>query len=95
MKGLLLYADMGGMIALTASGELIFCPWDSETVAPVEAALWVDVALASAAKRYPELSDLLPERPTESTICPICNGSGWRMDGRTFCGRCRGLGWLK
>jgi hypothetical protein len=90
-----IYGDLGGTIAVTDSGELVLYNWESQTVAPVEEDLWVDVARASLVRHYPEFIDLLPERPMHSTVCSNCGGSGWMMQGRLFCRRCRGLGWLE
>jgi hypothetical protein len=92
--GLLVYGDLGGVLALAPVGELVSYNDETETVSPLQESLWQDVALASLAKRYPDFRDLLPERPAEAPICPNCSGSGWMMDGRLFCRRCRGLGWL-
>jgi hypothetical protein len=94
-NGLPVYGDLGGVIALTASGEFVVYDSNAETVTPVEEGLWADIALASLGKHYPDLHDLLPARPADAAVCPNCGGSGWTMDGRLFCGRCRGLGWLE
>jgi hypothetical protein len=95
INGLPVYGDLGGVIALTLSGEFVLYNPESETVTPVEDALWVEVALASLGRHYPELRDLLPERPAGAAVCPNCSGSGWLLDGRLFCRRCRGLGWIE
>jgi hypothetical protein len=94
-NGLLAYGSMGAVIALTAAGELVLYDDETQTVSSLEQGLWQDVAMASLAKLYPDLCDLLPERPAHASDCPDCSGTGWRMDGRLFCGRCRGLGWLE
>lgn len=94
-NGLPVYGDLGGLIALTVAGEFVLYNPESETVTPVEEHLWIDVALASLCKHYAELRDLLPGRPAHAAVCPNCSGSGWMMDGRLFCRRCRGLGWLE
>jgi len=94
-NGLPVYGDVGGIIAVTLSGELVLYNSESEAVTPVQEELWVDVALASLGKHYPELGELLPARPAHASVCPNCSGSGWMMDGRLFCRRCRGLGWVE
>ena len=94
-KGLPVYGDLGGVIALTLSGDFVLYDPESETVTPVEDALWIDVALASLSQHYPELRALLPERSASAAVCPNCSGSGWLMDGRLFCRRCRRLGWIE
>ena len=86
---------MGGVIALTLSGEFVLYNPESDAVAPVRDRLWNDVGLASLGRQYPDLGELLPRRPVHSSICPNCSGSGWMMDGRLFCPMCRGSGWLE
>jgi hypothetical protein len=88
------YADMGGVIALTSSGEFESYNPEAEVVAPVHEDVWNDVGLASLGREYPDLRELLPVRPAQASVCPNCSGSGWMMDGRLFCRMCRGLGWL-
>jgi hypothetical protein len=95
IKGLLVYGDLGGVIALTLSGEFVGCDHELESVTTVREQLWIDVALASLGKHYPDLRGLLPDRPAQAPVCPNCSGSGWMMDGRLYCARCRGLGWLE
>ena len=92
--GLPVYGDLGGIIALTLTGEFVLYDDETETVMPVTERLWQDVALASLAKHYLDLRELLPDRPAHASVCPNCSGSGWMMDGRLFCRRCRGLGWV-
>jgi hypothetical protein len=86
---------MGGVIALSTTGEFVLYDPERGTVNPVRDELWLDVALASLGKKYPDLRDLLPTRPESSVICPNCSGSGRTMDGRLFCGKCRGFGWIE
>jgi hypothetical protein len=94
-NGLPVYGDLGGVIALTLSGEFVLYGDNSDTVAPVQESLWEDVALASLGKHYPDLRELLPDRPADATVCPNCSGTGWMMGGRLFCRMCRGLGWVE
>ena len=93
--GLPVYGDLGGTITLTPQGEVLMYDEESETVTAVTERMWQDVALASLAKWYPDLQDLLPTRPEAALGCPNCSGSGWMMDGRLFCRLCRGLGWIE
>jgi hypothetical protein len=94
-NGLPVYGDLGGVIALTPGGELISYSEETDTITPVQEGLWQDVALAYLGRRYPDLRELLPERPAQASACPSCSGSGWMMDGRLFCRLCRGLGWIE
>jgi hypothetical protein len=50
------------------------------------------LAFVIAARRYPELSRLLPEKPEASHLCELCNGTGWHI--LTGCIKCGGLGWI-
>ena len=94
-NGLPVYADMGGVIALTLSGEFVSYDPESDAVTPVRESVWNGVGLASLARQYPDLGELLPVRPSEASVCSNCSGSGWMMDGRLFCRMCQGLGWIK
>ena len=92
-SGLPVYADPGGVIVLTLSGDFVGYGWDSAAVTPVVEDIWIAVALSALGRQYPELRELLPERPDEACPCPDCSGSGWLMNGSLFCGQCRGFGW--
>jgi hypothetical protein len=94
-NGLPAYADLGGVIVLTATGVLLSFSTESKTTSLVEEELWNDVALASLGRLYPDLSEMLPPRPTDASICKHCSGSGWIRNGRLFCRPCRGRGWLE
>jgi hypothetical protein len=55
--------------------------------------------LQLAARRCPELTELMPHRGTDDTACPGCGGSGQlTRGGRAFegvwCEQCSGLGWI-
>ncbi|BEL04641.1 hypothetical protein Q0Z83_028320 [Actinoplanes sichuanensis] len=56
-----------------------------------------DLAYVQAARRFPELRHLMPERRPGTRTCPQCGGSGVVVlaDGRTvFCGPpCNSRGW--
>ena len=60
-----------------------------------EAARWGGVTLGTG--RYPEVAQLLPDRPPGAKTCRVCDGSGYiRRDitGRgVVCPECGGLGW--
>jgi hypothetical protein len=58
------------------------------------------MALVYGVKRYPWLSELLPERPVDSADCEACQGKGQVLvEGSIppgmgiLCQRCNGLGW--
>ena len=94
-KCLPVYGDLSGTIVLSMSGELFFCDGESETISPLDEVLWKNVALVSLVEKYPDLSELLPVRPSHASMCPTCSGMGKVMDGRLFCGMCGGLGWVE
>jgi hypothetical protein len=62
-------------------------------VRALEDATWVLPALVTGAKRYPELSVLLPQRPANAIDC-ACRDHPLLASGKVLCGRCGGLGWL-
>jgi hypothetical protein len=94
-KCLPVYTDLSGTIVLSTSGELFFCDGESQTVTPLGETLWRRVAIISLIEKYPDLSELLPVRPSHASICPICSGAGKLMNGRLFCGNCGGAGWIE
>jgi hypothetical protein len=56
-------------------------------------------ALVWGTERYPSLATLIPERPKDSSECPLCNGAGEYEVGRhskqtAICVCCGGLGWV-
>ena len=96
-----LWADIGGAILLRPDGTVLELEWDqpSERVPrELEAPSW-SLALVAGAERYPWLADLLPQRPTDATSCPDCEGKGRRRynepqpGGLIYCATCDGLGW--
>ncbi|MBW3563355.1 MAG: L,D-transpeptidase family protein [Acidobacteria bacterium] len=57
------------------------------------------MALCQGAKRYPELTDLLPKRPDDAQTCEFCDGSGLANDlpehlRESIVCFCGGLGWI-
>jgi hypothetical protein len=91
--GLPVYADLGGILAITP--DLQVKAYDPETrrVSDVTDATWRRVALVSASEKYSDLAGLHPPRPTDATNCMACGGSG-RQIARAFCRACGGLGWV-
>ena len=49
------------------------------------------LSLGAAAKKWPELHELIPQRPISAVDCSFCNGVG-SIDG-ALCGSCGALGW--
>jgi hypothetical protein len=88
------YADLGGVLAITADGEVFRFDPEADEVSVIDDERWRKVALARASRRFPELSGLKPSRPLLSTTCPQCDGQGIIL-GDIECGNCFGVGWLE
>jgi len=95
-----LYGDMGGSLALRPDLEIIAIPDDPRERMHVETdPLWRTVALVRGSKRFPQLAELIPKRPSDADTCPSCNGTGIftipEMPALKNLGcSCGGLGWL-
>ncbi len=93
-----LSGDMGGVIALTKSGDIVCLSWEGD-VGPLDDVRTRDVALAVGCKRFPFLERFLPRREPMDPTCPVCEGSGVEpltanvgLEGIVcWCG---GLGWI-
>ena len=88
------YSDWSGSLAVTPDGEVLFYDSESGQVTPVTDDAWSIVAAVSAAQKYPDLRDMLPDRPPTAKSCGVCSGTGRQMPGKAFCGKCSGLGWI-
>lgn len=87
------HADMGGALVVTAEGDVI--QYDFETGATTRPdENWKVLGLAKAARRFPELRNLAPEKPTDAVRCRSCAGAG-TMPGNTDCATCWGTGWIR
>jgi hypothetical protein len=101
-QALPLLLDTGGLYGLRPSGEVVSVSWDSDQEPEIEEdRRTIDIALAQGAKRYPELSALLPNRSPDAPTCPMCGGDGVPLSvannpalrGGIGCW-CGGLGWI-
>lgn len=94
-----LASDMGGLYALTRSGEILEFEWDNiNPLRSVHDPRLVNVALFQGAARYPELTSLLPQRPDDALPCGACHGTGKvhlpeHLQDKVVC-YCGGAGWL-
>jgi len=98
VDGMLLYGTIGHAAYLRPDGSV----WYQVTAEASEATTdeWqvasyierID-ALVIATKRYPELLELLPLRPSDVPNCGMCKGSG-RVVAEMNCTTCGGLGWV-
>jgi hypothetical protein len=91
--GLPVYADLGGILAITPAGQVVSFDHDSGKVSRIDDDRWRTVAWASASRRFPALATLRPARPSAAGTCPSCNGTGVLLATAT-CGKCLGLGWI-
>jgi hypothetical protein len=91
--GVPVYSDIGGTLVVAPNGDVLHFDPDTESVRPVTEDRWRNLALARAAKRFPELVVLAPLRPPDATTCPACGGLGVVL-GSVGCAECTGLGWV-
>ena len=90
-----LYVEWFEIIGLRPDGDVV--SWSTESdypgTRPVEDRyLWL-TSLVDAAKRYPELRPLLPERPAVARDCRCC-AQPLFAEGKVFCPECCALGWV-
>ena len=93
-KGLPVYFDLSGALAFTPDGVLLYFNSESEQAAPMKDDRWFIIAAVSAAEEYPDLREMLPERPLTAKTCSVCSGTGRQFQVKAFCGSCSGLGWI-
>jgi len=92
--GLPIYSDMGGILVLLPDGQVVHFDPDTQSIAPVADKRWRAAALTHAARKFPEISSLIPPRPPDAASCPSCGGTGTMFVNIT-CGICFGLGWVE
>jgi hypothetical protein len=95
-----LFIEMGGVYAITVAGDIVSFSWDNLELPREEHDPRIrNIVLFQGSKKYPELRNLIPERPDDAPICPHCQGTGIESFSAThniegvvcFCG---GLGWI-
>lgn len=95
-NALLLAGNQAFLWALTPSGEMLCLDTDrvSRSTEPETDPRYLYAVIASASERaYPELRELLPEKPSDVKRCPDCVGTGTPPGGSGICS-CGGLGWM-
>jgi len=100
-QGMLLYGTIGHAAYLRDDGSVWFhvaaLSLDTEDDEEYEwqVATGTDRlrALQMGARRYPELLELLPQRPADAVECLRCTGTG-RFLPNVYCHLCGGLGWV-
>ena len=67
---------------------------DPEVIKELDDSFWSRTALALGARKFPELAQLVPNKPPDGLTCDMCAGEGIvRGAGDLIC-RCGGLGWI-
>jgi hypothetical protein len=94
--------DFGGCYALRTDGQIFSFLWDTPyELRPEDDPRIINIVLYQASQRYPELSQLKPQKPPDAQTCPMCKGTGDLFFGKEmenpykniscYCGN---LGWL-
>jgi hypothetical protein len=98
MQALPVSMDVGGGLAFTADGRVLSLDWQTGQVKPTNDESAITRAAVAASEKYPELRELLPDKPPTATTCCICKGTGKVVltpDVTCGCGTCWGLGWVE
>jgi hypothetical protein len=90
--GLPVWSDMGGVLVLMPTTEVVQYDPETGTSAPVHDLRWIHVSLVKAARSHAELVSLAPARPADAVECTQCGGSG-RLFDTLDCSQCMGAGW--
>ena len=90
--GLPVVLYMGGALVISTAGEVFLYDWETHAISPA-ADHDRRIAFIKAARKFPELASLMPERPDWAKTCPQCEGTGSIL-GQYDCGRCDTLGWV-
>ena len=91
-RGVPTYADVGGILVVTPEGDVVSVDLDEDVIRTEADRKWRLLALAIAARSYPELADLAPRRPSTARTCDLCAGTGSILG--LHCGVCSSLGWV-
>src|SRR5262249_31322959 len=90
---------LGWVAALGIRADATLVRWDyeadSDAVRALEDPYWQRMALCQGAKKYPDLSALIPPRPESARDCDgACRGSGNIAIAPHLICQCGGLGWI-
>lgn len=92
--------DMGGVYCIKPDGKIISAIWDdTESWREETDPRICNIAVFQGSKKYPELCELVPERPEDAITCSYCNGSGVepmaiQLNTDNIVCYCGGLGWI-
>ena len=97
-----LVLSWSGGWAIRSDGQIISFSYDEPYDLKVEEdVITRNMVLYRGSLKYPELSDLVPEKPCDATECPGCGGTGvplavkeFGLNKEIFACQCGGLGWL-
>ena len=101
-----LFSDWTECRAIRANGEIVSFMFDNSWHPEIETpnlqvegdARWRHLALFQGAKKYPELSVLIPSRSIGAVDCPWCEGqgeiTGTQSKLKELVCYCGGVGWL-
>ena len=64
------YLDMSGTICITTKGEVLLFEPESGQITIINDEKWKTIAAVSTAKRYPDLQEIIPARPSLAEECP-------------------------
>jgi hypothetical protein len=90
-----LYFGWWATIGLKPDGEIVEWSTEGEYVGtrPVEERFFWLSGLVNASRQYPELRQILPERPANAVDCQHL-AHPWFAEGKVICPECCGLGWV-
>src|SRR5215510_6818358 len=94
--------DLGGCFAIRADGQIFSFLWDFPyPLRPEVHPRIINIVLYQASLRYPELSELKPQKPPDAQTCSQCKGTGDPLFGTDLENKydnivcyCGNLGWL-
>ena len=81
---------------ISPDGVVLSCDSNSEQVTPETDEKWRVIAAVSAVQKYPDLREMLPDKPPTAKSCSMCSGAGkvrLVKEYYAICGNCSGLGW--
>lgn len=102
LRALPMFLDSGGCYAIRPDGEIISFVWDEPyNLESEDDPRICNLVLFQGAQKYPELSELVPSRPSDAGDCSHCGGTGIEpmneklgFDNERIVCYCGGMGWL-
>jgi hypothetical protein len=101
LQALPVYVDIGGALLLRPDGTVLEVhsnqSWDGPVESrDLEAERDLKLARVAAARSWPTLASLAPQRPEGAAECATCQGDGLLVVGEleAYCRDCGGSGWV-